>query len=247
MSDTGTLSWARRSGGRLSRRERVAQVRAGVVAQLGLLPRPWRRRMAVDPSVALPADAPGSEVARAAYDRAEQVSPSWLLGHSLRTWLYGELSARSRGVEHDDELFYVICVLHDLGLTDPHDGKNPGLECFAVEGARVAGDFLSARGWPEERAGATAEAICLHLNITVPRERHGPEAHLLNTGAGLDVVGRGLTDLPKERVAEIERRYPRSGFYDGFSGLMAKQAEDRPDSRAALMWKLGFKRYMRKD
>ena len=247
MSDVGTLAWAGRTQGRLSRRERFAQIRAGLVAQLGLLPKPWRRRMPVDAAVALPATPPDSDVARASRAHAEEVSPPWLLSHSLRTWLYGALSAAGRGIEYDEELLYVTCVLHDLGLTDAHEGKNPGPRCFAVEGAYVAGDFLSARGWPEERAGAVAEAISLHLNITVPAERHGPEAHLLNTGAGLDVVGRGIRDLPRTGVSEIESRYPRDGFYDGFADVMAKQAKTRPESRAALMWRLGFMRYMRKD
>ncbi len=247
MSDVGTLDWARRSGGRLSWQERFGQVRAGFVAQLGLLPKPWRRRMPVDPAVALPAGPPDSEAARGAYAHAEQVSPPWLMGHALRTWLYGELSAACRGIGHDEELLYVICVLHDLGLTETHEGKNGELGCFAVEGAYVAGDFLSACGWPEERATAVAEAVSLHLNITVPMERHGPEAHLLNEGAGLDVVGRRLNELPRAQVKEIESRHPRDGFYDGFADLMAKQARTRPDSRAALMWKLGFKRYMRED
>ena len=247
MSDIGTLAWARRTGGRLSRRERFGQVRAGVVAQLGMLPRPWRRRMPVDPEVELPAEPPDSGVARAARERAEEVSPPWLMGHCLRTWLYGELAASCRGIEHDGELLYVASVLHDLGLTDAHDGADPRAHCFAVEGAFAAEELLAARGWPAERATTVAQAISLHLNITVPAERHGPEAHLLNTGAGLDVVGRGLAGLPRARTAEVEARHPRHGFAKEFAGVLESQARTRPASRAALMMSLGFRRYMRND
>jgi HD domain len=247
MSEVGTLAWARRTGGRMSRADRLHQVRDALLAQLALLPRPWRRSLAVDPSVALPAEAPTSEVARSAYEYAEEVSSPALLGHCMRTWLFGELGAACEGLAHDRELLYVASLLHDLGLTQPHMGADPRAHCFAVEGAFAAEDFLVSLEWPSEPTEAVTEAISLHLNIKVPADLHGPEAYLLNFGAGVDVVGRGLERLPAPLVEEIGTRHPRTGLAAELIDTMEAQRRARPQARLALMMRLGFRRYIERN
>ena len=247
MSELGTLDWARRTGGRLSRRDRLELVRAAMIEQLAMLPRPWRRRLPVDPAIDLPSRPPDSEVARAAYQRAEEVSSPALLAHCTRTWLFGELAAGCGGIRHDEELLYVASVLHDLGLTEAHRAADPRAHCFAVEGAFAAEDFLSARGWPAERTAAVANAVALHVNVTVPLEHHGAEAHLLNLGAAIDVVGRGLPGLPRAKVAEVVERHPRKGFTPQLVAVNKEQAVARPDARLALMWRLGFRRFIERN
>ena len=231
----------------MSTGDRFAAIRAAAVEQLRMLPKPWRRSLPVDPAVALPATPPAGEIARASYERAEDVSSPGLLGHCMRTWLFGELAAESDGIEHDEELLYVACMLHDLGLTDAHRGVDPRAHCFAVEGAFAAEDFLAARAWAPARTEAVAEAIALHINVTVPPERHGAEAHLLNVGAGIDVAARGLWRLPRPLVTEVLSRHPRDGFTEEFIGLLEEQARARPDARLALFWRLGFRRWIERN
>ena len=96
---------------------------------------------------------------------AEQRMP---LHHCLRTYVWGALLGRRDRLDWDDELLYVACLLHDLGLTPAHDGREPGIECFAVEGARAADAFLADAGWDVGRRARVAEAIVLHNNAQVP-------------------------------------------------------------------------------
>jgi hypothetical protein len=234
FTDVGTWAWAERAGGRLSRGDRAELIRQGVLARLARLTAGWERP--------LPAELPGqpdSALARAAEERARELSSPPLYGHCLRTWAFAALFARRDRVAHDPELLYLACVLHDLGLTDPHNRRDPGAHCFAVEGARAARDFVQAHGEDEERARRVGEAISLHLNISVP-DRLGPEASLLSKGVMLDVVGRRARQLPPRAVADVVERWPRDGSGTALLAATKQQANARPQSRAALLHRLGF-------
>jgi hypothetical protein len=239
MSTVGTWEWAEQTGGRLRRRDRAELIRQGVLAQLSRLPAPWRRRVlgSADP-LALP-DPPDSAVARAAEERVRELSAPPLYGHCLRTLAFAHLFAQRDRVAHDAELLYLACVLHDLGLTETHDGADPAAECFAVEGARAAHALVCAHGMTDERARSVGQAISLHLNIDVP-DRLGAEAALLSRGVTLDVVGRRLEQLPAATVEEVVARWPRDGSGAWLIAATKRQAKIRPASRAALLHRLGF-------
>jgi hypothetical protein len=142
-------------------------------------------------------------------------------------------------VKHDDELLYLACVLHDLGLTPTHTQHDPLAACFAVEGARAAHALLHKHGASDAQARAVAEAITLHLNVTVPL-RLGAEAHLLSKGVSLDVVGRRLHQIPARATAQVAAQWPRDGFGAELASATTKQAQTRPESRSALLHRLGF-------
>jgi hypothetical protein len=239
MSEVGSWAWAQRTGGRLGRADRAELLRQGVLAQLSRLPAAWRRRIVRDTSPLSLPDLPDTGLAKEAEERVRELSQPALYGHCLRTWAFAALFARRDRVDHDEELLYLACVLHDLGLTDAHDGRDPTAACFAVEGARAAHAMLCAHGVPEDRACSVAEAISLHLNIDVP-ERYGPEAVLLSKGVTLDVVGRRLERLPAAVVSEVAARWPREGSGDLLLADTRRQAKLRPQSRAALLHRLGF-------
>jgi hypothetical protein len=237
LSDVGTWKWAQRTGGRLSRRDRLELIRQGALARLSRLPARQRREL---PELTVP-DPPDSALARAAEECARELSSAPLHAHCVRTWLFAALFGAR--VKHDPELLYLACLLHDLGLTEAHDRRDPTAACFAVEGARAAHQLLLSRGQPEERAVAVANAISLHMNISVP-ERLGVEAHLLGKGVTLDVVGRGLDRLPKLAVDEVNISWPRAQFVETLGSAVATQARARPQSRAALLQRLGFAKLM---
>lgn len=239
MSTVGTWAWATETHGRLRRRDQAHLLRQAVVARLALLPGPWRRALLADgASVTLP-DPPDSKLARLAEERVREFSTPALHAHCLRTWMFAVLFARRDRIDHDEELLYLACVLHDLGLTDGHDRRDPTAACFGVEGARAAHDLLCRNGQPEHRARKVAEAISLHLNVTVPA-RLGAEAHLLSKGVSLDAVGRGAHRLTGPAVLEVIERLPRDGLGQYIVSAMGKQARARPESRAAFLDRLGF-------
>ena len=131
---------------------------------------------------------PDTMIAREAEALCSEVYTQALLNHCLRSYAWGTILAERDGLEHDPELFYVTCLLHDLGVTDRYRDTVTGQACFAATAATVARDWSRERGWREPRCTALADAICQHLNPQV-RPEHGIEAHLMQAGAGFDVVG----------------------------------------------------------
>jgi HD domain len=238
VSYVGTWDWALETGGSLRREDRVRLVLQGISARLARLPSQWRSRLLGEhASLSLP-DPPDSSLARDAEECVRELSSPPLYRHCIRTWAFATLFAQRDQIEHDPELLYLACMLHDLGLTKKHWGQDPGARCFAVEGARAAHAIMQGHGADDQRASKVAEAISLHLNVTVPAHL-GAEAHLLSKGVSLDVVGRRLHQIPGA-TATIEKRWPREGFARELATATAEQAQLRTHSRSALLHRLGF-------
>src|SRR6476660_600021 len=125
MSQVGSWEWAQRTDGRLGRADRAELLRQGVQAQLSRLPAAMRRRLIRDTSSVTLPEPPDTALAKEAEERVRKLSKPTLYGHCLRTWAFAALFARRDRVDHDEELLYLACVLHDLGLTEAHDGRDP--------------------------------------------------------------------------------------------------------------------------
>jgi cyanamide hydratase family protein with HD domain len=212
--------------------------RQAVVAQVGGLPSALRAWLTDGPSTPLFDDRepPDTAVTREVLELARSSYDEPLLGHCLRTWLWAGLFAARDGVKADEELLYIACLLHDIALTDRFRPVEAG--CFAVEGGEIARTTLQSLGAPY--ADEVASAISLHMDVRVPRER-GAEAHLLHAGAHLDVAGTRAADLPRQTIREVVTQHPRDGFPACFATLMRREATERPNSRAALLWHLGMR------
>jgi hypothetical protein len=83
------------------------------------------------------------------------------------------------------------------------------------DGANAARQFLTARNVPEEQVQTAWEAIALHTTPSVTQYMR-PEVALLNSGVGLDVLGKGFDQFPSELRDGIVVRYPRKHFKEGF-------------------------------
>ena len=138
---------------------------------------------------------PNTDLAREAYDYAEQTLPTYLFNHSVRTYLYAR--ALGSGLDFDDEVLFLGCVLHDVGLT-----VSTGVR-FEVEGADVARRFVVERDGGEEKAEIVWQAIALHTAVGIA-DRMRPEVALVHRGSGADVLG-GVPDRLRE---ETEARLP---------------------------------------
>jgi hypothetical protein len=239
MSYVGTWDWAQQTHGRLRRADRARLLAQGVGARLARLPGQWRSRRFGEHVSLDTLFQPDTALARAAEERARELSSPGLYAHCLRTWAFATLFAKRDRIEHDEELLYLACVLHDLGLTPAHSGRDRSAACFAVEGARAAHALVHEHGASDERARIVAQAITLHLNVSVPA-RLGAEAHLLSKGVSLDVVGRRLHQIPSRATSQVIARWPRDGFGPELVGATTRQAQIRPESRSALLHRLGF-------
>jgi hypothetical protein len=245
----GTTVWAVKTNGAMTTRNRAELIAQALVARAAALPRRLSARLGHGQSAPVRIDVsairvPDSAAACRANALMMSLSAPWLANHCQRTYIWSAMLAQRDRIRVDEEILFVASVLHDLGLIDAHNGKQPGCECFAVEGARAAMRFAAEIGWDDERRDRLAEAISLHLNVRVGL-RHGPEAHLLHEGAAFDVIGARLGQLHRETVMSVLLRHPRLGFKDEMGAAMRQQTRMRPQSRAAFLVRLGFIGMMR--
>ncbi|XXF76893.1 HD domain-containing protein [Myxococcaceae bacterium GXIMD 01537] len=239
----GTLEWARHTGGRLGLGDQAELLAQALRQQKERVVRGWKRQLGGPrPPPRLDWDAlkpPDTPAARRAEALCLEVSPPYLAHHCLRAYVWARLLAARDGLRPDDEILYVSCLLHDLGLTPRYAFKTPGSHCFAIDGASALSPFAEEVDWDARRRDAVAEAIVLHLNVTVGVE-HGVEAHLLHEATALDVTGQRSRQLAAEDVHAVVTRYPRSDFKACISADFRAQAERRPHCRAAFLERFGI-------
>jgi HD superfamily phosphodiesterase len=100
-----------------------------------------------------------SEIARLATELSRSVSPPYLFNHSVRTFFFGSLVGRASGEKFDEEVLYLACILHDLGLTERFEGDLP----FEIQGAEAAKHFLEEHAYAKEK-------IVVLLDVRIPKK-----------------------------------------------------------------------------
>ncbi|WP_437570893.1 HD domain-containing protein [Sorangium sp. So ce542] len=171
--------------------------------------------------------APDTRLAQDATMLARQVSAPYLFHHVMRSYYFGELATRQRGLACDRELLYLSVVLHDLGLTE----RFAGPERFEVDGANAARTFLVDRGLPREKASLVWDAIALHTSLGIAQHKE-PEVAIAHVGIGIDYGGVGLEALPRGAVEEILRAYPRLEMKQDFRRALCGVVERKPHTTA---------------
>jgi hypothetical protein len=202
-------------------REAVDAVRAGFG---GLRP------AAIDLDDLLP---PENALVEDARSLAEETQEQSLLFHSWRTYLFGVLLAAHDNFPVDRSRYFAAAILHDTGLT-PNHRPHLSNRCFALSGGERVEAYLRDKGHPDD-ARYVGDAIAMHLNAWVPRQRHGAEAHLVSRGATCDLFGAGRRRLPRDSVVQILRRFPRAGLIEG---LQFETAHHARGTRPAVMTKV---------
>ena len=172
-------------------------------------------------------DLPDSEIARAAKQFVYNVSPAFVAHHSLRSYLFGRELAAAKGlrpdVDYDDELVFLSCMLHDLGVT--HHGN--GDQRFEVDGADAAARFLRDHGVPESRVTTIWQAIALHTSAGLAH-RFGAEQAITHMGIGADIVGNDKHLLPSGYADHVHASWPRHDLGYALAELIANQIEANP-------------------
>jgi hypothetical protein len=237
MSDLGTVAWLARSNGRLTLRDRAALIVGlfGALAE-GVRLRRWARRSG---RRELPLDTfqpPDTPMVNAARGEMLAHASAPMAAHCFRTAYWG-LFVLNQHTELTPELLeiaWVAALLHDIGLERPVPHGD-----FSSGGIAVLHELTRAQAWPEQRVHYAAEAIATNLSARVDRERSGIVAWALNVG-GLGELGfrPHRAQIHPARVAELEQRYPRTGFRTTAMALIADEARRVPGSR------FGFFRWM---
>jgi hypothetical protein len=242
LGEIGTLAWARRTNGLLTRSERRRYVAATLREQMRSaapllafrLGRGSRRQVAIDEQ---DLRIPDSKVALEAVEACGALQPATIIEHNYRSFIFARALGRLERIEHDEELLLVATMFHDAGVLEPD--LTDGGRCFTLKGAQDAEAHAGAAGWPRDRCAGAAEAITLHINPAVPLEQ-GTEAHLMHDGVLLDAVGLRAWQIRKQGIERVRASHPRLKFSQEGGRLLGTQGRAIPRCRIAAAMGAGF-------
>ena len=186
-------------------------------------------------AVPLPEDLsrfPSTELANRARELVERHATPLIENHSLRSYLFAQAVAEQDGLragaDYDGELVFLICVLHDIGLTDEANGD----QRFEVDGADYAAKFLEEHGASDEWVDAVWDGVAMHATPTfrespVFSRRRRPEINIACTGVGADILG-GPGQFPQGYADRVHAAYPRQGGARAITDVIVAQAVAKP-------------------
>lgn len=168
---------------------------------------------------------PDSAVATAARQLSYDVSPDVIYNHTVRSYLFARelLTANGLPDDHDDELLFLTCILHDLGATDHADND----QRFEVDGADAAARFLREHDVDESRIDAAWTAIALHTSVGVAH-RFGPIPAAAQMGISTDIVGALRHALPEGYADRVHAAWPRHDLGYALVEVIAGQVDRNP-------------------
>lgn len=176
---------------------------------------------------------PTTRLARRAHTLVSETQEPSLRYHSLRSFLFARAAAGRQGKrpneDYDLELVYLICVLHDMGLTAE---GNTDDQQFEATGADIAARFLEENGITDRRVDTVWDAIALHTTqlrrSPVFLRRRPAEIAIALNGVGIDAGTGDLDQLPPGFADRVHARYPRLGGIRALSETIEEQALANP-------------------
>ncbi|MFE0021016.1 HD domain-containing protein [Amycolatopsis sp. NPDC059021] len=183
---------------------------------------------------------PATWLARRAQTVVTRAQQPFLRNHSLRSFLFARAAAGRQGKrpnEHyDPELVFLICLLHDMGLTE--EAKSDLR--FEVAGADFAARFLESHGITDRRVDTVWDAIALHTTqhlreSPVFQRRRPVEIGIAQIGIGIDLTGPDEPgQIPPGFAERVHARYPRLGGCRALTEVMVGQCLANPGKAPAM-------------
>jgi hypothetical protein len=181
---------------------------------------------------------PDSRIARLATEFSRSAYPPYLFNHATRTFLFGALVGRTLGQTLDEEILYLACILHDLGLAERFQGELP----FEIQGAETAKRFLAEHAYDKQKIAIVWDGIAMHAS-PIGRFKQ-PEIAMVGEGAGADVAGPDLTQIKKSDLEEILRAFPRLNFKTAFVKTCADVVRAHPQAASSSFMRDIRERYV---
>jgi len=235
LGDIGTIEWARRTRGILGRGEQARFTAAVCLQTARALPRVLGARKGgsgPDPSRLTPPDTP---LAREVVEACSELGPA-VIEHSYRSYIFARALGEVDRVECDEEALFAATMFHDYAfptietLTD---------RCFTLAGAEGAEGFLESSSLTEDQRHDVLDAICLHINPWVDRER-GTTQYLAHDGISLDVVGLRSWEIDRDGARRVFGDHPRHRFNGLAETAMRPHGKRVHGCRAGALFRTGF-------
>jgi UTP:GlnB (protein PII) uridylyltransferase len=170
---------------------------------------------------------PDSKIARETTEFIRDTENDLLFNHSSRVYYWGALAGQARELKVDQELLYVGCMFHDIGLTHEHCSCD---KRFEVDGANAAKAFLQSHGIAPAEVDKVWTAIALHTTPGIP-EFMAPEIALLTAGVEMDVLGIGYENVSDTVREEVTAIHPREeNFKEAIIGEFYNGIKHRPQT-----------------
>jgi len=170
---------------------------------------------------------PDSDICSATLQLVTDVSPEFITNHCIRSYVFGrELAAADglrSGVDYDDELVFLSCLLHDLGVTDFGGGD----QRFEVDGADAAAGFLREHGAGDDVVDTVWQAIALHTSVGLAH-RFGPVQAVSQTGIVLDINGFDKHRLSPGFAERVHDAWPRHDLGYAIASAIADDTRANP-------------------
>lgn len=235
LNRLGGLAWAERTRGTLTRAERRHLLGEIVKGQGAYVATRIRRATGRVPEGARGLSfgdfrPPDSAFARLAEEAAEEQSPA-VKGHGYRTWAFGSALALLDGEEPDPEILYAAALLHDYGLEKVVAGED-----FVLRSGARAAELTT----DESVATAVGDAISVHCTPGLTVAKDGAAGFYVMSGAGLDLAGLRVGDLPTSYLGEVHTSHPRHHAGAEFRRHISNEAAANPEGRFAQLKRCGF-------
>ena len=159
---------------------------------------------------------------------AQQQQPDYLFNHSVRTFLFGALFLKHKGISYDAELAFAAAAFHDFGLL-PKSASRQG--SFEIDGANAAEKYALDQGLSAQQAGIIWHGVEMHDGKWALTQRQGGEAMLVSMGAGSDVDGPDESFIDRHQLTEIVAAFPRLQFKSRFTALLIDHCRRKPLSQ----------------
>ncbi|MCV7321798.1 HD domain-containing protein [Mycolicibacterium confluentis] len=174
-----------------------------------------------------PWNLPDSDICSAARQLLFDAATPAIAGHCVRSHLFAREIAAAKGmragVDYDEEIVYLACLLHDLGITD----IGAGAQRFEVDGADAAASFLRANGLSEDRVTTVWQSIALHTSVGLA-DRFGVEQSVSFFGISLDINGLDKGLLSPGFADRVHADWPRYDLGYAIADLIAEGSRSNP-------------------
>jgi cyanamide hydratase len=206
---------------------------------------------------------PDSQLAKAVDAYAKQKLPLPTYNHSKRVYHYGRAITKDQFPDwgYDPEVFYCICLLHDIGATDenidinhqvlspyhairiitklkaivcyqPHAATKMSFEFY--EGFLARELILQHSNQDKDYADAVCEAVIRHQDI-------GDIGYIANLGlliqsvTLLDNIGQNLDLIDRKTIDDVNKHFPRHDWQNCFAKTIRKENAAKPWSHTTAL------------
>lgn len=182
---------------------------------------------------------PKSENIQKILKLAKRLYQGPLFNHGIRSYAFGKILMTLNEEVVDNEVFFLGCLLHDLGLK-----QECGDISFEIVGAESAcqhcKEFLNS-----EQLDIMHEMIRLH-DAVGEAENKTLELKYLHYGAGVDVADLWTHRLNEKNYHEVFIDYPSENHIHYMIDLMKDRMNENPNMYLSTLINLGFYKKMKK-